>query len=246
MSITITTYRTTATTTARKAAIHAARSASTKSGIAKQFDAPRGTKGAIRQMAERIYDLRAGATTDPLTVPVRRRLEWHLIAVCEQQIDDRRLSTPAGWDEFGRAVVDRDHGLWLISGAGWYEYSRRAGSRFQSAAYLCGRDEGQLFAVRVPSTCETVEQAIHFLTPAAIREAQDKDIPVVRQGDIFFRPMRIREDDFDAIEGTRHEARARKGGGWTIVHPEHKPVRLSGKYTWRAYASTQVHGVSAD
>lgn len=242
-AITITTRRSTITTTGRKAAQHAAR-AWNKAQIAKKFGAPRGAKGAIRKMAEAIYDVRKAAGTDPLSRPVANRLNDRLLGIAEQQIAGRRLSVPAGWDEFGKTVLDRRDGLWLVSGSGWYEYSKRHGSRYQAAAYLCGRDEGQYWAVRVPSTCESVPAALDFITPRPIREAQAAGLPVVRQGDIYFRPMRIAADDFDALDGTRHEARARKDGGWTIVHPEHRPARLSAKYTWRAYRQQQVDGTS--
>lgn len=238
----IRTYRGDRRVSRRQAILHAARVAGRKRDIHSQITAaPRGEKGQLVELAGRVFDASRRYALPPRSLA--QRLASRLVAIGEREIQSRRLSTPAGWDEFSPELLARRPGLWLILGAGWYEYSHRYGSRYQSAAYLCGKDEGQYWAVRVPSTCASVAEAMAFLTPAPIREAEERGLPVKRQGDIYFRPVaRLSDHDMSALQGTRHEARQRKSGSLTVVHPEHRPIILSGKYTWRAYQQRQVDG----
>jgi hypothetical protein len=200
--------------------------------------APRGYKGKLVETIAAVCHARNAHA--PLALD--QRLTARLIEKCEGEIHRRRLSTPAGWNGFGRSLAHREGRMWLVSGEGWYEYSKRHGNRYQKATYLCGYDDGQLFAVRVPSTMTKVAQAVEWLTPRDVRIARDKGLPIKRQGDIFFAPKRIADHDMSALVHTRHTAKPRADGGLTIVHPEHTPVRLSSKYTWRAYQSTQIDG----
>ena len=220
----------------------AAQSAARHPQPRKVVDAPRGRKGHILEMAAAIRRCRNAYAHDRLATPISARLVAHKLQIAEAEIAARGLDTPAGWDELNKTITDSaSHpGYYLVSGEGWYEYSRRAGSYHQSATYLIGTDEGQRFAVRVPSTIDSVSAALEWLKPAAIKQAEAKGLPTKRQGDIFFRPVRISGHDMDALAGTRHQARARKDGGLTIVHPEHRSIVLSGKHHWRAYASTQI------
>lgn len=232
---TIKTYRGARRTSYRKAVLHAARADSPA------VTAPRGRNGQLMALAASVRRSLRAATDDPLLVPIQDRLRRRLVAIAAEQIRQRHLDTPAGWPDFGKTLVDRKGSLWLISGAGWYEYSKRFGSRYQEAAYLCGRDDGQLFAVRVPAPMRNVWEALEWLKPAAIRDAEARGLPVKRQGDIFFRPVRgLSRHDLGALRSTRHAARPRKDGGLTIVHPEHHPVILAARFRWRAYASTQI------
>lgn len=200
---------------------------------------PKGQKTRFFADAKRAAKARARVNVLALS----QRLDTYLLAIGADEIDVRQLTRPAGWDDFRKTVVrDQAHpGLWVIAGGGWYEYSRSFGRRYRQAAYLCGRDDGQLFAVRVPGATASVADALDWLKPAAIREAEAKGLPVKRQGDIFFRPIRISAHDMAALSGTRHEARPRADGGLTIVHPQHRPIVLGSKHAWRAYASTQIH-----
>jgi hypothetical protein len=207
-------------------------------------EAPHGVKGRIVAAAMLVHRARQ-ADRDQLTVPIRQRLAARLLQLGLAEIDRRRLSIPAGWDDFPRRIIGYlpSARIWLIHGEGWYEYSRRHGRRHQAAAYLIGRDEGQIWAVRVPSTVRTVGEATEWLRPRAIREALQARLPVKRQGDIYFRPVRsLSGHDLEDLSGTRHEARPRTDGGLTIVHPEHRPIVLSGRYTWRACRQMQIDG----
>ena len=227
----------------KKAILHAAKAYSL--GLVPQgFRAPRGEKGSAVELARRAWSLRKRVQDDRwIKAPtLEDRLEDHLVGLALQQIDARRLSTPAGWpDDLSIEVSDRSDGLCVVRGEGWHEYSKRFGTWRVRAAYLVGRDEGQRFAVRVPYTRSTVDSALYWLKPKPIRDAEDRGLPVRRQGDIFFRPVRGLEDhDMAALRGTEHEARPRKDGGLSICHGQHAFLVLSGKYRWRAYQSTQL------
>jgi len=84
----------------------------------------------------------------------------------------------------GLEAVDwaEDHGrpLCLLRAEGWRYYSRRFGARPAALAYLAGLDDNGQFAVRVPSTCTTVQAAVDWLTPA---EAQSPG--AIRQGNVY-------------------------------------------------------------
>jgi len=159
------------------------------------------------------------------------------------EIKRRELSTPAGWDTMTDrelTSVTPDLRLWIIHGEGWHKYSCRFGTWHVEASYLCGYDDGGLFATRIPASITIVSDALAWLKPAAVRKAEERGQHVRRQGDIWFVAMRIRAHDMDAIRWTRHSARPRKGGGLTIVHPQHKPLILSGKHHWRALRAKRL------
>lgn len=243
--------------TLRQAILHAAR-AKYAADIGIDVQAPRGKKAHLVELARRVYNYRRAHWSPGWMHPSAQtyqanlysRLRIRLAKKATAEIERRGLSMPAilsrGEASLGVGDYRPEIRVWLATAEGYYKYSGSVGSYFQRAAYLVGVDEGQLWAARVPGTIGTVAGGLAWLKPAAIREAEAKGLPVIRQGDIFFRPMRLPADDLGALQGTRHDARVRKDGGYIIVHPEHKAVRLSAKYRWRAYASTQLHGQAGD
>ena len=80
-----------------------------------------------------------------------------------------------------------DQSLCLLHCEGWRYYSRRFGARPAALAYLAGRDDNGLFAVRVTGTCESVTAALTWLTPAPARKPG-----AVRQGNVYAVPYRGR------------------------------------------------------
>lgn len=235
-----------------QAILHACKVSRLAADVGKGVIAPRGRKAAVVQLALQYHRWRAERADrqDRLAAPVSARLKARLARKGLNALKSRGLSMPAilasGQEELYVADYRPELRTWLCGAKGFYKYSSRAGRWWQSASYVVGVDEGQLWAARVPGTIGTVAEGLEWLKPAAIREAEQRGLPVVRQGDIFFRPMRLPADDLGALQGTRHNARPRKGGGYTVVHPEHAAVRLSAKYRWRAYASTQLHGRTGD
>lgn len=76
-------------------------------------------------------------------------------------------------------LIDRDPQSHL------YLFATEREARRAGLAYLCGRDDNGPWAVRVESNIATVAAAIEFITPPAVRVAQEKGAQVLRQGDVY-------------------------------------------------------------
>ena len=83
------------------------------------------------------------------------------------------------------ALKDDQGGLFLLRAEGWRYYSRREGSHRAVLAYLCGRDDNGRWAVRVPGTCRSVEEALEKIEPPTVRQAREAGRTVLRQGDVY-------------------------------------------------------------
>lgn len=107
------------------------------------------------------------------------------------------------------SVIDRDpqQRIVLVKAAGWRQYSRQFGARRAAVTYLYGRDDrgSGPWAVRVPSTCTTVAQALAALVPKSVIEAEQSGRRVRRQGDVY------------AVETTR----AHDGTGSALLPDSH-------------------------
>jgi len=129
------------------------------------------------------------------------RLREHIANKYSEVISDRGGETAI--DEKCRriplSVLDRNGRISLLGADGWRYYSARFGSRTASLRYLCGRDDNGEFAVRLPSTVDTVEQAIETLEPAEVRKARADGRSVLRQGDVYVIAMRGGRDNFSAL-----------------------------------------------
>lgn len=190
----------------------------------------------LQAEVERIWQLRADrrarkTNTDPLAksgpATLRYRAARRRIDICIEQIEARGLDVPTGfWSQgvsaLGLASHDRQTNTWLCTCSYRYEYSKAFGAWWQNAAYLCGKDDAGYWAMRVPSTCQTVADAIQWAYPAAVLKAQAEGRRVWRQGDILAVELKAGKDNTDALRGTRHEFRDTR----YLVHPEHNPVRL--------------------
>jgi hypothetical protein len=176
-----------------------------------------------------------------------------LIQRTRKQITDRRISVP---DDFGRKemtaeVTDRQknpntwlvHFKWRTRSYGSLTYGDYMPSRSTHASFLCGRSDKQDWAVRVPGTIKTVQKALVWITPAAVRKAQREQKKVLRQGDLFFIPLRIYDDDMNALWGTRHTS-LRTPQGVVISHPQHPALTLPSinktNYGWLAVQQKQL------
>ncbi len=151
---------------------------------------------------------------------IRIRLQRHLIDLAVEEIRRRGLATLL----VPNALIDYDPKarIWLVgaearigpAGNGWW-YTHR---------WLVGRDEGRLWAVRVPGTVETVAEGLAWLEPAEVRRAREQGRGVLRQGDIYFIEMkRPGYENLAALEGTRH---AWNPETRTVIHPEHRTVQI--------------------
>ncbi len=203
--------------------------------------APRGELTSFRRA---VRDYRRGTRRlfDPLERTIEERRTIHRLQVGMHEIYRRGVSTPHTFGEgvLTPRITDSTREHWVIHASGWVDYTSRE-RHFCGASYLCGWDDEQLFAVRVPLRVTTVSAAIAWLMPSAVASAVNAGKDVRRQGDFFF-IQRARKSDLSALVGSDHEARGRKDGGWTIVHPQHRPLRLSGKCRWEAIPARSING----
>lgn len=151
---------------------------------------------------------------------IRARMRRHLLEMAAQETRRRGLATLLVPD----TLIDYDPKarVWLVGAAA------RVGSKSNNWWYdhrwVVGRDGGRLWAIRVPRTVNTVEEALRFLEPAEVRRAREEGRGLLRQGDIYFIEMRRRGyENLTALEGTRHTY---DPATRTVTHPEHKPVRI--------------------
>jgi len=215
--------------------------------------APHGVRGKV---AEQLYQISQEAAQrraekpkpwlDPKLRPgydYRRELiarrDARLLAEGAAEANRRRLWTPTcSPNEASLWDYDPQAGIWLMGVEKKYHYSNRFGDWWVRAAWLCGRDEGRTWAVRVPGTMASVAEALDWLTPAEVKRAQAEGRQVIRQGDVYFIQKKRRPDNLRALRGTRHsfdpETRV-------VTHPEHRPVHLP----WPAKAIRQTQLASS-
>lgn len=178
-------------------------------------------EGILAKRSERV---RLKSNQDPLLKPIKNRLNGHLLRIAEQFINIEARAANLSPRE--GQVVDRDARGWLIKASARVHYSNKFGDYWNNAAWLCGKDNGHYFVVRVASTCNTVQEAIDFMTPAAVSKAIAKGLKVKRQGDIWLIPSK--SYNTGEIEGSRHILKVSKSNpkhAW-LIHPEHKTIRL--------------------
>lgn len=161
-------------------------------------------------------------------VPLKKRFERHVVERYGAEIERRggETSIPTGPknQRTHLHIADRKDGLTLLRVAGWRWYSWRYGVAYQARSYLCGREDGQLWAVRVPGTITTVSKALDWITPAAVKDAMSRGKIVVRQGDVYAIQTNRRWDGVGASDLPDNHT-------WdpetrTLRHPEHGTLHL--------------------
>jgi hypothetical protein len=111
-------------------------------------------------------------------------------------------------------------GLVLMHASGYRDYGKTHGCHMTRLSYLCGVDEGQLWAVRVPGTITTVREAVRWIEPAEVRNARQAGRPVFRQGDVYIVFTSARYDGAGAEDLPEHHI-------WNpetrvLTHPQHQ------------------------
>ncbi len=123
----------------------------------------------------------------------------------------------------------------LIRRSGWCQYSRSCGW-FVNRLFLVGRDrDSGWFTVKVPSTLNTVEEAIEWMKPADVKKAESDGRQVVRQGDIFFFQTKRNPKNGLISPDSSHQIRKTESG-YEIYHfpkGEHDALQLVG-HNWKA------------
>lgn len=82
------------------------------------------------------------------------------------------------------AVTGERDGLYLLHVKSW-RYYKTAKPRLAALSYLCGTEDGQLWAVRVPGTITSVPAASAWLEPATVSRARAAGKRIRRQGDVY-------------------------------------------------------------
>lgn len=178
-----------------------------------------------------------------------KRAEEELCAHYNSIIRER-CTIPAGW--IGGEIRERAGGLTLIASEYWYEYSSRAGSRYVGGAYLCGRDDGQWFAVRVPRGTTTVSEALAYMMPAAVQHAQAAGLWTARQGDIFLVEKSRGPDNTRDLPSSHHlvvlpARHGREKPHRAIAHTQHGVCHVPDTVRgFRVYGQRTVEGGAAD
>jgi len=126
---------------------------------------------------------------------------------------------------------------------GWVGYSRRE-SWYTSATELIlyDDDSGSWRAVRVARDVRTVQEALDWLKPEAVRRAEREGRRVLRQGDVYLVEKRRGPVNAEALADTRHELEETPRG-WRLVHPEHAPLEVD--FPFRAYLQRSGYTATA-
>jgi hypothetical protein len=173
----------------------------------------------------------------------------------EAQIQARRIQVPRdffeGHTEMVKTLMDRavNPHMWVVHyrwRTGPYQdyWGGRTRTQRTYASFLCGRSDGQDWAVRIPGTIQTVAKALDWLVPAVIKKAQREGKTVYRQGDMYFIQQRLWNHDMNALRGSRHVWSGGYSGAGTVSHPQHPEVTLTAVdkkgYAWRAVQQFQM------
>jgi hypothetical protein len=136
-----------------------------------------------------------------------------------------------------KLTLDLQKAVALLEVEGWAQYSKSYGRRWTRLAVLVvfDQDTRTRKALRVGPTVSSVEEALDYIKPAAVRKAETAGKRVLRQGDIYFVPSR--KANFEALIGTRHQYEPQEG---IVIHPEHSTLKLVGPH--RAYRQMVVVG----
>ncbi|MEU6713046.1 hypothetical protein ABZ897_16310 [Nonomuraea sp. NPDC046802] len=161
----------------------------------------------------------------PLTV--EQRLHDHLVDIYEDEIQRRGGEIAIQIDNKPRyahlRVTDRhrDTRMVLLHVSAWRYYSRNV-SHHASLSYLCGSEDGQRWAVRVPGTITTVADALTWITPKAVKDARAAGRQVWRQGDVYaIATSRAHDGKGELPENHHWDSAAR-----VLSHPEHGNLYL--------------------
>lgn len=105
------------------------------------------------------------------------------------------------------------------------------------------RGKAQIGVDRVPCSCESIQSAIDFLTPAEVRKAREAGREVLRQGDVFFLEMK-KENNFAALPDNHKLIETQKG--YSVQHPEHHALTLPAAKKWKAIIRKTMNHIKAD
>jgi hypothetical protein len=126
----------------------------------------------------------------------------------------------------------------LLQAEGWAQYSRRTPRTFRKLAILGGVGPEGNWAVRVPGTIETIADAIDWLTPAAVKEAERKGKRVLRQGDVYL--VERWQNRYAANEPLLPVNHRWDEATRTLNHPQHGSLHIP--FNFRIYLQRALAG----
>lgn len=209
--------------------------------------APRGTRG---QLAEALYnfsqeaaDKREARIEARYVAPkpkLQDRLHSRLITIAQLEATKRSLNTPTCWPREGTVEdYDPDRRMWVVNVERRHHYSNAFGDWWVRASWLAGHDDSGYWAVRIPGTILLIDDALDWITPAAVRKAEAEGRQVLRQGDVYIAEKK-RGPDHTRDLPWRHQWDAETR---TLSHPQHPDIAIP--FPFRAYAQRQLTSTSA-
>lgn len=84
----------------------------------------------------------------------------------------------------------RQYGYWHVLGAAVIEH--------KSKYYLCGLDDGSYFVCELTGRPRSCEHAYEMLKPREVKKAEAEGVEVLRQGEWFFVPTGMKDEDLAA------------------------------------------------
>jgi hypothetical protein len=168
-------------------------------------------------------------------------------AALRLRIDPLILQSQNRWDRlmkiylraanFAGNTVDRDNGdlreiadynsqkrMALVRVNGWGNYSSRYGAFLRKAGLvLYDSDSSAYRFLRVGPDIETIDEALEYIKPAAVKRAESSGKRVLRQGDIYFIPQKTW--NLRALDGTNHQP-VEENEQIIIRHPTHSDLIL--------------------
>lgn len=120
-------------------------------------------------------------------------------------------------------ITDIAGELTVLHVEGWRKYTSQESHHAQTS-YLCGFEDGQVWAVRVPGSIISVAGALSWVTPAAVKRAVEKGKRVQRQGDVYaIETTKVHDGKGRWALGLRHEFNSETR---QLTHPEHRALHL--------------------
>lgn len=207
--------------------------------------APRGQRGklaeALYDFAEAAYNLRQQRREARYVAApkLQDRLHARLITITQAEATKRRLTTPTCSPRQGTIEdYDPDRRMWLVNVERKHHYSNSFGDWRVRASWLAGHDDSGYWAVRVPGTILDIEEALDWITPAAVTKAHAEGRKIIRQGDIYIVEKKRGPDHTrDLPRAHRFDPETRR-----LTHATHPTITIP--FPFRAYAQRQLASTS--